>query len=113
MTDNDTTNESESGMSSIDATRDVSRMFDLLKRPERRAVLHVFHESKIDSIELVELGERVSNRIAEADETTVRSSLHHHHLPKLADLELIDYEKRSGTIRRRDDIDELLAVLVE
>ncbi|MFH5797621.1 hypothetical protein [Haladaptatus sp. CMAA 1911] len=112
MTDSDTP--TESGAATPELTRDdLSNAFDALQRPERRAVLSFLHESGTDTIDLNELSDHVSSRLSGTDEPVVRSILHHHHLPKLADFEFIDYDRTSRVVRPRDGATELVAMFVE
>ncbi|EFW91920.1 hypothetical protein ZOD2009_10595 [Haladaptatus paucihalophilus DX253] len=104
----------ETGISTAaPSTRDLSNVFDALQRPERRTVLSFLHECDADTIELDELGAHVSSRLTGTDETLVRSMLHHHHLPKLADYGFIDYDRTTLVIRPCADVDELLPLFVE
>lgn len=111
-----TTNETptETGTSSAVTTKhDLSTVFDALQRPERRIVISFLHGSDVDVIELDELGAHVSTQMPDTGETPVRSMLHHHHLPKLADCGFIDYDRTNLVIRPCPDIDELLHLFVE
>jgi hypothetical protein len=112
MTDSNTPAESGTATPEL-TTDDLSNVFDALRRPERRAVLSFLQESDTDVIELDELSDHVSSRLSEPDGPVVRSILHHHHLPKLVDVEFIDYDRAARVVRPREEVAELVAVFVE
>lgn len=109
MTDNNQTKHTGQSMRS---SRDVSQLFDSMKRPERRSVLLYLHQSDRDAIDVDELCEHVSNQV-EKDETTVRRLLHHWHLPKLVDLECIRYDTERDVVGARQRTDEFIDRLDE
>jgi hypothetical protein len=112
MTDSDML--TEKGTPKLAPTRDdLSNVFDALRRPERRIVLSFLHESDTDAIDLDELTDHVSSRLSRTDESLVRLILHHHHLPKLADFEFIDYDRTTHIVRPRDGTTELVSLFVE
>ncbi|SIQ76937.1 hypothetical protein SAMN05421858_0348 [Haladaptatus litoreus] len=94
MTDSNPTKSAEQ---STRSAREVSQLFDSMKRPERRSVLLYLHESDSEKIDVDELCEHVSNQVAK-DETTVRRLLYHWHLPKLADLDCVRYDTERGVV---------------
>ena len=112
MTDSDTP--TEFGPARPVPTRnDLLNVFDALQRPERRAVLSFLQESNAETIDLGELSDHVSSRLSGTDEPIVRSILHHHHLPKLADFEFIDYDRTTRVVRPREGTTELVSMFVE
>lgn len=94
------------------AQRDVpdrlpSSVLRLLAPERRRAVMRALMDEpntthRIDDIvnaieETYDVGEESSNR------TYLRSSLHHTHLPKLDDAEVVEYDADDGTVQYRGD----------
>jgi hypothetical protein len=81
-------------------TLTLSTAFELLASAYRRHILHYFHGTEGESATLSELGSHVQTALAEEhEEHRVRLRLHHQHLPKLADHNVIDYDRRSETVR--------------
>jgi len=87
-----------------DASVDTDELFDLLSNARRRRVLAVLHRADGDAATLEELAERVVAPNADdgsGDREAAAISLHHVHLPKLADCGVIEYDARNETVRYR------------
>lgn len=90
-------------------------VFDVLRNPRRRFVLAYLRQQH-RAVPLTELARKTAAWEAdvpppEADERRVeqvRASLHHIHLPKLADLRLVEYQ---GEDRRTVDVTEQIRTL--
>lgn len=92
---------------SIDAdARDrLDEVLAAIENPRRRDLLYYLDEFDLSNVE--ELAEWIATRESDAppgevpDETRqrVRIGLTHTHLPKLADVGVIDFDRRSGAIR--------------
>lgn len=98
---------SNTGSSSVDAK------FDLLKESCRRDVLYLLRGTD-DVFSYDEVVDHLSKR-SEKDETQIKTSLEHVHLPKLDDYEVIDYNQDLGLISYNGDeeLEKLLDVAEE
>ncbi|GAA0260136.1 ArsR/SmtB family transcription factor [Haladaptatus pallidirubidus] len=90
--------------------------FAALTNRRRRCVLAYLSTESSDSATMQELVEDIAarehgNKTDSLDEIEI--TLFHHHLPKLADSGLIEFDKQSKTIRYRDDpqVESLLTYL--
>ena len=90
----------------------VDTLLDLLRNRRRRYLLYCL-DQKVDSVVTVDEltamlldWEHRMNAGAEAgspdSKRRIRIELHHSHLPKLADLGVVEFDSRSKTIRKRD-----------
>jgi hypothetical protein len=92
----------------------LSTASKLLTKPARRAVIRYFSVEETATAGLTELAAHIHE---EVDGITsfeqAQITLVHTHLPKLADHEVIDYDKRSETVRYRDGehLEQLLEVV--
>lgn len=82
----------------------LDTLLEILAEPRRRYALEYFwnHSDKVASFEVVTsyiLGQLAENReeVPEFDELQI--ALQHHHIPKMADAGLVDYDTRSQEIR--------------
>ncbi|WP_266083225.1 DUF7344 domain-containing protein [Haladaptatus caseinilyticus] len=80
--------------------------FSALTNRRRRCVIAYLSNTSSNSATMQELVEDIAAR--ENDNKTdsfneIEITLFHHHLPKLADIGLVEFDKRSETIRYRDD----------
>jgi len=93
-------------------------VFELLSNHRRRMVLYHLRTND-GSAEMQELATRIASMENDvpADELTsqqrkrVYVSLYQTHLPKMAEMNIVDYDKESGIVRlaaRADDVDEFL-----
>jgi hypothetical protein len=87
----------------------LNTIFEVLSQPRRRYVLYCLHREETMTSDF----ETLVNRVAELESRTVptdvataetviaeiAASLHHQHLPKLADSGLVDYDPRSKSVR--------------
>lgn len=88
-------------MSVTQSTISIDAMFDNLRNPIRRAILHYLAQPDVD-------------RPVTLDELPVDAPgylLHHVHLPKLADHDMIMWDYETGTISRGPRFDHLRPIL--
>lgn len=83
---------------SLDAT------LELLADADRRAVLDCLADAPDGTATVADLAEHVADRRADAtgerpDEDDVLQTIHHVHVPKLADAGVVDYDPRSREVR--------------
>ena len=79
---------------------------EMLTHERQRVVLSVLDDSPDSTYTLSELADRVAERKRDADigridaevRTRIEVSLHHRHLPKLADADLLAYDAEDGTV---------------
>lgn len=97
------------------ATSEVDLLFEVLADRRRRLVLGYLESTDDGVAEYDELVDHVlagtSTDAAEPDaRKRIAADLHHRHLPKLADSDLIEYDRRSETVRYRgaEAVPELL-----
>ena len=101
-----------------ETTVDTTQAFDLLGSDRRRALLRLLPADgtsmsiRTAALHLV-LAESSEDAPTVAPETYRRAltSLHHAHLPKLADADAVDYDTESGSVRRGPVAAELEAYL--
>ena len=98
-------------LGSSTATDDFSptAMFELLASDHRRYALHYLSQ-KVGAVSVCDLAEQIA--ICEADPTYDRyerilTGLHHIHLPKLADANVVRYDVEQETVELRDAVDSL------
>ena len=101
-----------------DLDTDIDDLFTILSSRHRRYVLSYLQSMDDAVAELPELVEWVLTQKADCEndhQETVAGALHHIHLPKLAEVGLIDYDAPSNTIRfdRHPDREQLVALAVE
>lgn len=92
-----------------------SRTFDVLSHRYRRDVLRFVAEADDGTATVGELGAHLVERAAERTDEPPRCDrimnvLHHVHLPKLADADVVDYDARSQVVKYRQ-CDRLMDVL--
>lgn len=87
----------------------LDRLLNLLTDRRRRFTLYYLRETDADVVTLDEVTDHVATWEAEwkgsTGETRKRicTSLHHNHLPRLAEAGLIEYDARSQTVRNRPE----------
>lgn len=89
----------------------LDRLFEVLTEHRRRYVLYYLDGADDPVITVAELADQLCTWERDWDDRTeqprskhrenMRINLHHVHLPKLADVGLIDYDARSQTLRSR------------
>lgn len=96
-------------MTSGDCYLTAEQMFELLRNPVQRRTLETLIESTYTTITLSELAEEIALDEAPSDSeiptevADIEIGLHHNHLPKLANAGIIEYDRRSKTVRYRDE----------
>jgi DNA-binding transcriptional ArsR family regulator len=93
----------------------LSTASKLLKKPARRVVIRYFSAEETATAELTELAAHVHEEVDDITSSEqAQSTLVHTHLPKLAEHDVIEYDKRSETVRYRDGerLEQLLEVVV-
>lgn len=101
-----------------DLDANIDDLFTILSNRHRRYILAYLQRMDDDVAELPELVEWVLTQEADCENDqhdVVAGALHHIHLPKLAEVGLIDYDAPSSTIRynRHPDREQLVALAVE
>lgn len=101
-----------------DRDADIEDLLHILSNRRRRYVLSYLQRTDDTVVELSELVDWVMTREAEFENDqheTVATTLHHIHLPKLAEVGLIDYDAPSNTIRydRHPDREQLVTLAAE
>lgn len=92
-------------------------MFEALAHERRRYLLYTLIEGEASSLE--ELAARMTaweqdvppSNVDETDVERVYASLYHAHVPKLADLEVIEFDQRTEEITKGPNADKVLRVL--
>lgn len=88
-------------------------VFDVLSNPRRRYSIHVLRSSE-DEVELGEMAEQVA---AWENDTSVESvssdqrkraytALQQRHLPRMDEMDVVEFDRRAGTIAPADALDE-------
>lgn len=94
--------------------RELDNLSRVLNHHVRRETIHYFERLAESVSSLDQIADFIANNRAESrDKETrdrLRIELHHLHLPKLADADLIEYDPKSGLVRYipDDDMEELL-----
>lgn len=89
----------------------VDTLFELLKNRRRRYLLYALDQNADSVVTLDELTALVLDweqrtnggleRPFDELESQIRIELHHNHLPKIAEFDLVEYDPRSETVRNR------------
>lgn len=90
-----------SSASSDEVGVDTDALFDLLSNARRRYVLSYLHGTDGDEADLSELVDWVTRQEVDGDgdhRESVAIALHHTHLPRLAESDVLDYDARSQTV---------------
>ncbi|WP_227380685.1 DUF7344 domain-containing protein [Haladaptatus halobius] len=86
--------------------------FELLTNAYRRHILYYFHDGETKIATLDDLCKHLQNTLDEdSSEHQIHLRLHHQHLPKLVDHNVLEYDVRSETVRYRGE-SRLEALLV-
>lgn len=94
------------------STREIGQRFELLVRYERRCVIHFLQETQRGHAPMGDVVNHLQKQDPTPDEhDKIVSALHHIHLPKLATLDVLDFDSHSGTVRYHGD--ELVEALLE
>jgi hypothetical protein len=95
------------------STTDENLVFDLLKNDRRRQLIELFERDR-DALAISDVAEFIAER--EAEDTSpdnlyksVYVSLQQTHLPKLAEHDVVRYDRDEGLIRPGENLDEVLA----
>lgn len=94
----------QTSTASSESDGNADELFDALSDRHRRHVLAYLHDAD-GAVELEELVDCIVTRDAdrEADRReAVATQLHHVHLPKMADIGLLDYDARASTVSNHD-----------
>ena len=78
-------------------------IFELLADERRREALYALYRRE-DPVPVADLAEEVASAVAVGPEH-VANSLHHVHLPKLADAGIVEYDVEAKTVRLADAFD--------
>lgn len=88
----------------------VDTALDILASARRREVLRYLFDEADRPRERSELVDKMADEAA-ADPASLEAALAHHHLPRLADAGVIEYDHRSGSVRLDDTADDLRPLL--
>ncbi|WP_137285066.1 DUF7344 domain-containing protein [Halorussus salinisoli] len=83
--------------------RSLDAIFEILVPERRRHALYVLYR-RGEPITLLDLADEVA-ALEDADVERVATSLHHVHLPKLAETGVADFDAEAETVRLADDSD--------
>lgn len=100
----DSNSGSQVGQSTTTAPTIIDTACDVLAHRDRRAIVGYFMATDSTSAGVTELAEYArQEELHELDRETCDCllSLHHFHLPKLADAGIIEYDSRGNTVRYR------------
>jgi DNA-binding transcriptional ArsR family regulator len=101
--------------------RSLSRddLFEVLSNRRRRYVLHYLCRREEESVELSDLVTQVAawengtdpEQLSYDDRKSVHISLYQHHVPKMDEAGVVDYDQRGGVVELRVDPDEIAGFL--
>lgn len=91
------TSDDTSGASGLCPER-LDRTLDALAHHRRRRALYHLRDAA-DAVTIDSLADAVADAESDADAERVLASLHHRHVPKLADVGVVDHDPRSGDVR--------------
>ncbi len=77
---------------------DLDALLPILADPVRRRIITHLREAPTETVSLDELTTQLATD-SEHDPEYTRILLHHKHLPKLADEAIVDYDRRTNTVR--------------
>jgi Fe2+ or Zn2+ uptake regulation protein len=122
-TESPSTTESSAGTSIAESSESLSRddVFELLSNERRRYVLHHLKQQE-EAVELGTLSEHVAawenetavDEISSTERKRVYTSLQQFHLPKMEDQQVVEFDRRDGTVHlseRAGDLDVYLEVV--
>lgn len=89
---------------------EYDRLFEALADRHRRLLLYRLAEAEVATVD--ELVDALSDRVA-ADPARLEISLTHTHLPKMDEAAIVDYDRRSSTVRYRGSGTRLLEDVLE
>lgn len=87
----------------------LTAIFEVLVNQRRRRVLYALHE-RSNQMTLTELAEQVAalerdamtDEISEDERQRLAAALHQSHLPRLADIGIVEYDREEGTLSLLD-----------
>lgn len=88
--------------------RSLDRLFDALAHHHRRRILLEVAD-RDQALPTASVVERVGDGVGDGDDPQV--TLYHRHLPKLAAVGYVEWNRDSGTLRRGGNFDEVAPVL--
>lgn len=88
----------------------IDTALEVLASARRRQLLGVLMEEADPPEDRTKLAEQLA-AASDADHETVEASLAHHHLPRLADAGVIQYDYRSGGVRLEETVEDLKPLL--
>lgn len=93
-------------------TGEINQRFALLDQYERRCIIHFLQEAETGHVSISDLVSHLQKQDPTPDESDkLAIALHHNHLPKLAEIDVVNFDSRSETVRYNGD--ELVEVLLE
>ncbi|WP_254532916.1 DUF7344 domain-containing protein [Natrinema gelatinilyticum] len=107
---NDNTDSNRSQVMNDGSGSTFDELFSIMANQRRRYVLYYLHDAARDTVEYNELTETIARWETPSGEDppndhleALELELQHHHLPKLGDHGIIDYDSRSKMIRYGND----------
>lgn len=94
------------------STEEIDERFKLLSQYERRCLIRFLQSAETDRVSISDVVSHLQQQDSapnKRDELTI--ALHHKHLPKLAAVDVIQFDSSSETVRYNGD--ELLDALLE
>ncbi|WP_435157190.1 DUF7344 domain-containing protein [Haladaptatus sp. DFWS20] len=89
-------------------TETIDKLFEILRNERRRRLCFVMADTDDQVFSLEELVDQLVPQETTVDTTEaevhdcIAASIHHIHLPKMADFGIIEYDERSSTVRCED-----------
>lgn len=105
----------DEGCDQVGGATSIDRVLKVLSHPIRRAVIDYCCNADDPTASIDDLVDHVARTRGLGDDAEaldrVSLLLHHHHLPKLADASVIDFDPRQGQLRyySDEDVEEWLA----
>lgn len=85
------------------SSRAVDETLRILENPLRRDIIDCCASSTEQILDIEELADTVAIARDDTDRDELLTALHHHHLPLLAEMGVIDFDHQGGQLRYRPD----------
>jgi hypothetical protein len=92
-------------------TQEIDERFALLDQYERRCIIHFLRETGAGHARFGDVVSHVQKQDPTPEEVDQLAGVLHHHLPKLATINLLEFDSRSGMVRYHGD--ELVEALLD
>lgn len=94
----------------------IDTLFETLSHNLRREVIHYFeNHTDSDTAHLSDIVVHIVDRVPRSNRASVRTSLHHQHLPRLQERGWVDYDTRQCDVlyHGKEPAEELLTEMVD